>query len=63
MSDLSGILSLLFIVAAFMTSCSYDPPPGPSKPAIIEYMPEQASGNQPGVPPPTRRAPLQDDYQ
>ena len=40
MSESSGILSLLFIVAAFMTSCSYDRPQGPSTPAIIEHIAE-----------------------
>ena len=40
MSELSGVLSLLFIAAAFMTSCSNDPPLGRKAPAIIEYIAE-----------------------
>lgn len=38
MSELSGILCLFFIVAAFMTSCSNDQPHGRSTPTIIEYV-------------------------
>ncbi|MCC2689299.1 MAG: hypothetical protein K0S21_2102 [Rhizobiaceae bacterium] len=41
MSELSGVLSLFFIVAAFMTSCSSNgSQQGPSTPAIIEYIAE-----------------------
>ena len=40
MSELPGILSLLFIFAAFMTSCSNDPPNAGSMSAIIEYVSE-----------------------
>jgi hypothetical protein len=40
MSELSGVLSLFFIVAAFMTSCSNHPPLGRTSPAIIEYIAE-----------------------
>jgi hypothetical protein len=37
MSELSGILSLFLIVAAFMTSCNPQPPQG-SSPPIAPYF-------------------------
>jgi hypothetical protein len=38
MSELPGVLSLFFIVAAFVTSCSGTPQQAPLAPTIIEYV-------------------------